>query len=309
MTELSPELRQRFDQLVKDHSVLLFMKGTRVAPQCGFSAAVVDILDDYLSRYQTVNVLDDPTVREGIKNYSDWPTIPQLYVSGEFVGGCDIIKEMQKSGELERILGVRVRDVRAPEVTLTAKAFDKLKAHWDGQGKITVRLAADRQFAHELAFDDAAEGDFVVETDECILLVDRKSAPRVDGTVVDWLDTETGGGFKIDNPNAPPKVKSIDVATLKAWLDGGKPIELFDVRSDEEISIASIPGARQLDADAKQYLDQLEKSTTLVFICHYGVRSHAAAEHCLKSGFADVYNVEGGIDAWSQAVDPSVPRY
>ncbi len=310
MTDMiSNDLREKLDQLVRDHRVLLFMKGTRSAPQCGFSATVVDILDDYLDGYQTVNVLAEPDVREGIKAYSDWPTIPQLYVGGEFVGGCDIIKEMRKSGELEKVLGSPVREVRAPEVTLTDKALAKLKAHWDGPDKIHVRLAADRQFAHELAFDEPAEGDFVLQSSECVLLVDRKSAARVDGTVIDWLDSEGGGGFKIDNPNAPPKVKNIQPTDLKEWLDSGKPIELFDVRSDEEIETASIPGARQLDSEAKQYLEKLEKTTTLVFICHLGMRSAAAAEHCLRLGFRDVYNVTGGIDAWSQTVDPSVPRY
>ena len=96
-------LKERFDSLVNAHPVVLFMKGTRTFPQCGFSARVVGILDDVLDEYETVNVLAEPEVREGIKEYSDWPTIPQLYVKGEFVGGCDIVKEMFEAGELQQL--------------------------------------------------------------------------------------------------------------------------------------------------------------------------------------------------------------
>ena len=92
--------RERIDGLVKGHPVTLFMKGNRQAPQCGFSATVVQILDGLLPEYQTVDVLQDPAIREGIKEYSSWPTIPQLYIAGEFQGGCDIVIEMYESGEL-----------------------------------------------------------------------------------------------------------------------------------------------------------------------------------------------------------------
>ena len=99
--------RSRLDGLVKGHPVLLFMKGNRQRPQCGFSATVVQILDSLVGDYQTVNVLEDPEIREGIKEYSSWPTIPQLYLSGEFQGGCDIVVEMYQSGELQQKLRTR----------------------------------------------------------------------------------------------------------------------------------------------------------------------------------------------------------
>jgi len=101
---MNDSTRSRLDGLVKDHRVLLFMKGNRQRPQCGFSATVVQILDSLLPDYRTVNVLEDPEIREGIKEYSAWPTIPQLYVGGEFQGGCDIIREMYESGELQQKL-------------------------------------------------------------------------------------------------------------------------------------------------------------------------------------------------------------
>ena len=101
---MNDSTRARIDGLVKDHRVLLFMKGNRQRPQCGFSATVVQILDSLLPDYRTVNVLEDAEIREGIKEYSSWPTIPQLYLGGEFQGGCDIVIEMYESGELQQKL-------------------------------------------------------------------------------------------------------------------------------------------------------------------------------------------------------------
>ena len=96
--------RERINNEVGGSDVFLFMKGTPMFPQCGFSAAVVPVLTHLGIKFKTLNVLEDPAVRDGIKEFSDWPTIPQLYVKGEFVGGCDIIREMYESGELGEYL-------------------------------------------------------------------------------------------------------------------------------------------------------------------------------------------------------------
>jgi monothiol glutaredoxin len=87
--------------MVKSHKVLIFMKGTPAFPMCGFSAATIQVFDAIGLPYETFDVLEDPEVREGIKRYSDWPTIPQVYVDGRFVGGCDIVRELYERGELE----------------------------------------------------------------------------------------------------------------------------------------------------------------------------------------------------------------
>ena len=97
---LDDTTRERIQTEVDANDVLLFMKGTPVFPQCGFSAAVIQVLSHLQVKFSSVNVLEDPDIRDGIKQYSDWPTIPQLYVKGEFVGGCDIISEMYETGEL-----------------------------------------------------------------------------------------------------------------------------------------------------------------------------------------------------------------
>lgn len=95
---------ERIRQDVTENEVVLFMKGTPVFPQCGFSAMVVQVLSHMGVKFKGINVLEDPSLREGIKEYSAWPTIPQLYVKGEFVGGCDIVREMFETGELEGML-------------------------------------------------------------------------------------------------------------------------------------------------------------------------------------------------------------
>ena len=104
---MSDPIHEKIDALVKQHRVLLFMKGDRRMPQCGFSATAVQILDHLLPDYATVNVLADEAVRQGIKQYSSWPTIPQLYLDGEFQGGCDILIEMYESGELQQKLAAQ----------------------------------------------------------------------------------------------------------------------------------------------------------------------------------------------------------
>jgi len=98
------DARERIDQLVKNNDIVLFMKGTALFPQCGFSSRAVAILDHLGVPFETVDVLQDPEIRQGVKEYSDWPTVPQLYVKGEFVGGSDIMMEMFQAGELQQLL-------------------------------------------------------------------------------------------------------------------------------------------------------------------------------------------------------------
>jgi monothiol glutaredoxin len=104
MSDVPKDVAARIDSLVKANDVVLFMKGSALFPQCGFSSRAVAILDHLGVKFETVDVLQDQEVRQGIKDYSDWPTIPQLYVKGEFVGGSDIMMEMFESGELQQLV-------------------------------------------------------------------------------------------------------------------------------------------------------------------------------------------------------------
>lgn len=101
---MSNPVYERIQSEITDNPVMLYMKGNAMFPQCGFSARVVQILSHMGVPFQTANVLEDPQLREGIKQFSNWPTVPQLYVKGEFIGGCDIVTEMFQSGELETLL-------------------------------------------------------------------------------------------------------------------------------------------------------------------------------------------------------------
>jgi monothiol glutaredoxin len=98
---MTPELKERIDNLVKQNKILVFMKGNKLMPQCGFSNNVVQILNNLAVPYETVDVLEDYEIRQGIKEYSNWPTIPQVYLNGEFLGGSDIMIEMYQKGDLQ----------------------------------------------------------------------------------------------------------------------------------------------------------------------------------------------------------------
>tara|TARA_B100000029_G_scaffold58092_1_gene52444 strand:+ start:190 stop:522 length:333 start_codon:yes stop_codon:yes gene_type:complete len=101
---MDEEIKKDIENKIKSNNVVLFMKGTPEVPQCGFSLAVSNVLKHLNVKFEGVNVLENPKIREGIKIFSDWPTIPQLYIKGEFVGGCDIVKEMFEKGELQEKL-------------------------------------------------------------------------------------------------------------------------------------------------------------------------------------------------------------
>lgn len=104
--DLTPDVQARINALVKQHKIMVFMKGTKLMPQCGFSNNVVQILNVLGVPFETVNVLDDYEIRQGIKEYSNWPTIPQVYINGEFVGGSDILIELYQKGELQQMVEV-----------------------------------------------------------------------------------------------------------------------------------------------------------------------------------------------------------
>jgi monothiol glutaredoxin len=308
---LSPELKAKIDGLVSKNKVLLFMKGNRHFPQCGFSSRLVQLLNEVGPKYETVNVLSDPELREGIKEYSSWPTIPQLYVDGQFVGGCDIVTEMYGSGELHKVLGVEAPKVDPPKIAVTARAAAELKkALGAAEAGELLRFEVSAQFQPELYLGPKEEADFGVDAGHGVtVLVNRASAARANGVSIDFVETKDGGAFKIDNPNEPPRVRAMSAADLKALFDRGERVDVFDVRTPEELAKARLANAVHLDLEGEKKLLALPKDAKVVFMCHHGQRSRIAAERLLKEGWRNVYNLDGGIDAWSRLVDPSVPRY
>jgi monothiol glutaredoxin len=306
---LDPQIKQKIDQLVAQDPVVLFMKGTRSFPQCGFSASVVNILNTLVPKFATVNVLSDPDVRGGMKEYSDWPTFPQLFIRGEFVGGADIVRQMFETGDLEKKLGDIVTPAKVPTVTVSARAAQELSAALaEGSPGDVIHLTITPAWEHQLDLGAKEASHVTVETAGITLQLDRASAARASGVSIDFHEDATGAGFKIENPNRPPMVRDIGPKELKAMLDSGKVKELYDVRTPKEREIAQI-GGTLLDDAAMTQLEALPKDTPLAFYCHTGNRSRAAADHFVKQGFKTVYNLAGGIAAWSKDVDPSVPRY
>jgi monothiol glutaredoxin len=308
---LDANIKKKLDQLVKSDEVVLFMKGSRSFPQCGFSASVVNILNTLIPKYTTVNILTDADVRTGMKEYSDWPTFPQLFVRGEFIGGADIVRQMHESGELEKKLGNLVAAPKTPALTVTAKAAAELAAALkEGGATDVIHLTITPAWDHQLDMGPKEATHISIETGGLTVQLDRASAARAEGVTIDFIDSAEGSGFKIDNPNRPAVVKEIAPKELKALLDQGKIAgHFYDVRPEKERAISKIEGVKQLDDRTMAEVEQLPKDTLLAFHCHHGGRSRAAAEHFLKLGFKNVLNLTGGIDAWSRDVDPKVPRY
>ncbi len=309
MTDVTDELRTRIESVLASGPIVLFMKGNRREPGCGFSAKVVDALDDLVETYVTVDVLQDEKLREGMKSYSAWPTFPQLYVNQKLVGGADIVSDMHAQGELAGVLGVAGPiPVRTPEVMLTEAAMDALVEYAEGT-PAKVRLEIDRGFDPVLDLAPAQPKDLILDLGRVLLAMDAATARRADGVTIDFVRGKEAVGFKIENPSAPPKVRSLSVEALKDMIDAKKPMLLLDVRTEAEREIVRLEGATRFSADDADLLDEVDRSMPIVLYCHHGIRSRAAAEHCIRLGFREVHNVTGGIDAWSSRIDPKAPRY
>jgi len=306
---LNEQVRSRIESIIASNEVVLFMKGTPQQPQCGFSATVTGLLNGVVSNYATVNVLEEAEIREGIKVYSQWPTIPQLYIRKEFVGGCDVIQQMYASGELHRTLGLEPAAPVTPKITVSDAAAASIRNVAEQQPGTAVHLNIDANWNHEFSLSPAKGHEITASSNGIEILFDRDSAARAQGLELDMTDNLHGQGFSIRNPNEPPPVKSMEVEALKAKRDAGEPLQLLDVRESEERKRACIEGSRRLDKETSDNIETLAKDTMLVFHCHHGVRSQSAAAYFRGRGFTNVHNLIGGIDAWSERIDPSVPKY
>jgi monothiol glutaredoxin len=255
---LSEAVRQRLDGIVASDRVVLFMKGTRGAPQCGFSAQVVQILDELVPEYQTHDVLSSAELRDAIKEYSQWPTIPQLYIDGKFVGGCDIVKDLKQSGELEQLLGAEAPPLSPLKVTASAEAIAAFKSAMTEGDPDVLHLQVSDTFEHDLFFGPIERGDVEVDLGGLKLYVNRASIARAQGVQIGYIDG-ANAGFKVDNPNQPAQVIELVVQDAKAMLDRGE-LELFDVRPESEGDIARIAAGKTLNDETARYLRSLDKA-------------------------------------------------
>ena len=306
---LDTSTRERIESVIGSSRVVLFMKGTPAQPQCGFSAATIGILDNLVAEYATVNVLADQAVRDGIKEFSEWPTIPQLYIDQEFVGGCDIIREMYNAGELHETLGLEAPDRTPPLVTITDDAAEIIRAALEAQPGMAVHLAIDASWNHNFNLGPRNGNEIVASDNGIELLVDLGSASKAQGLTLAVTESFQGKSLSVENPNMLAPVGQMTVQELSAKLAASDTLHLLDVREPLERERAAIVGSRLLDPNTVQAINALPKDAMLVFHCHHGQRSQDAAEQFRVRGFSNVHNLVGGIDAWSREIDSSIPRY
>ena len=294
---LDTATRERIENMVTGNKVMLFMKGTPQMPQCGFSAQTAGALDTLLEGdYESFNVLADNDIREGIKEYGNWPTIPQLYVDGELVGGCDIVMEMFNAGELHELFGLEPPDRTPPEIEVTPAAAEKIGeflAAYPGQ-HLHFKIGADWDAQFHLGPKSGTEIES--RAGDLTLLMDLASAQRARGAKIDWVETVQGDGLKLDLPGAPPKVRQMSPETLQQRLNDGERIVVVDTRSELDRQQKPLEFARGLDAGLMAELKDADRKTPLVFVCNKGLSSQEVAEHYRKQGFTEVYNLEGGIE-------------
>jgi monothiol glutaredoxin len=307
---LTPQTRTRIEQILGAHQVVLFMKGNPDAPQCGFSAKAAGILKGLVPGFGHVDVLADPEIREGIKVYGQWPTIPQLYVGGELLGGSDIIEQMLNSGELHQALGLPAPDRTPPQIEISDRAAQAINgALANAEDGYVLHLGVDPRFNARFELKPASGQEVVAEAAGIRIHLDLASVPRARGLRIDWAEDARGAGLAIHNPNAPAPVKSMSVQQLHDHIIAGT-IDVVDVRPAHARALAPFPHAHEvLDEESRERLEALPKDLPLAFLCHHGNSSRQAAEYFRGLGFHDLYNVEGGIDAWAAEIDPSVPRY
>ena len=305
---LDPALRARIETLLAANPVVLFMKGDPRAPACGFSSKAVGALDAAGASYAHVNVLTDPEIREGIKAYGDWPTIPQLYIGGELVGGSDIIVQMAGSGELHAALGQPAPDRTPPAITITPAAADMLrKAIADAGHDLALQVEVDAGFNTRLQLAPRDAHAIASELEGLRVQFDLASAPRARGLSIDWVEDARGRGLVIENPNAPAKVRDLTPAQAAERVQAGTLL-LVDVRPLDERLMAEAPVPyRHLDHGVAD-LEALPKDTAIAFLCRSGGRSAQAAEQFRALGFTQLYNVAGGINAWA-LLDPNLRPY
>ena len=305
---LDPALRSRIDALLSSHRVVLFMKGRPDAPQCGFSAKASGTLNALGVEYAHVDVLSDPDIREGIKLYGEWPTIPQLYIGGELVGGSDIIEQMANSGELHGALGLPPPERTPPSITLTPGAVAMLRnAIADAGGDVVVRVDIDPQFRTRLHLAQADAHAVTVERDGVRVQFDRAGARRAEGLPIAGVDAARGRALSIHTPNPPAPVRGMSPADAILRLRAGT-LTLVDVRPGDERALAAVPVPFMTLDEGLAPFEAMAKDAPLAFLCHHGNRSQQAAEHFRQQGFREVYNIVGGIDAWAD-VDEGIPKY
>lgn len=197
----SAATRRIIENEIASNHVVLFMKGSKASPRCGFSARVSSILEELGVSYKDIDVLADPALRDEIKAFAQWPTVPQLYVGGRFIGGCDIVSDLYGSGELQQVLGARKRDVDAPSITLTERAAAELRELKLSERE-SVRLEIDPQYRFDLLVEASRPEDVALSDKGVTVRLSPASANRAGGLLIDFVEDGIRAGFKIQRQSS-----------------------------------------------------------------------------------------------------------
>jgi monothiol glutaredoxin len=307
---LSASVQSRIQALLSEHPVVLFMKGSKEQPRCGFSAKASDVLKQLAPDYLAVDVLSDEEIRHGIKLYGNWPTIPQLYIKGELVGGSDIMTQLFNTGELHKLLGAPQPDRSAPEISVSEQAAEAIRASMaDAPGQM-LHLRVDSRWQAHFQLAPIEGHEIKASAANLDIYMDVATAQATQGMRIDWTETLQGAGLSVHLPRAPRAVQKLSVGELAEQHQAGAAPLIIDVRPEHDRLRAPFPlPHRVLERDTVAELEAIAKATPLAFLCHFGNSSRQAAEHFRGLGFSDVYNIEGGIDAYAREIDSSVARY
>ncbi len=215
---------------------------------------------------------------------------------------------MFNSGELHQVLGVPAPVRVTPVLHISPAAAKAIQqAMENSEPGVALHLSVDARFQSQFQLKPLKGNEIVAESEGIKVYFDVASAPRANGISIDWIEDVRGSGLAIDNPNAPAKVQALSVQALHDHLQNYR---MIDVRPQHARAIAEFPHPHDvLDEDSLEQLAGLPKDTRLAFLCHHGNSSRQAAEHFRGLGFTQLFNVEGGIDAWAEQIDNSVPRY
>ncbi len=308
---LNIKIKEKIINYINREKIALFIKGTPQEPQCGFSAKIIEILDFFVSDYVSINVLEDEQVRNGIKEYSNWPTIPQLYVDQKFIGGSDVVSQMYDNGELLELFNIKkISKNFIFNIKITNDAKNKFINFLQNNNKISYfRLTINAKFEHKLSISILKQNDVISKNNDISLILDPVSATRVNNIIIDYKQIGFKEGFKIINPNKPPKIKQINALELKRKIDNKDKLMVFDVRTKEEWDIVHIKNTYFFRDFSSEQKNKLNKHKMIVFLCHHGMRSQRIAESFRMNGFTNVYNLIGGIDEWSRNIDTTLVRY
>ncbi len=296
---MNTETKEIIENLVNNNDCILFMKGTPSHPQCGFSSNTITILKDVLGDdFTTFNVLENNDVREGIKEYGNWPTIPQVYVKSELIGGNDIVTEMFNTGELHTMLNLPQPDRTPAEINISEKAKENILSGIENIGSNVLMLSIDNQFNTRFSIDQPKGYEVISEIDEIKIYMDVGTAKKANGIEIDWVEDLQGAGLVIKNPNEPKSVNQLTIESLKQGIESQVIEYIYDVRSEEQYNSQHIPGSKRLDKDNMQVIESLDKNTPLVFVCAVGNTSQGACEFYRKKGYTNINNLVGGVSAW-----------